>query len=188
MSETKPRPRDAGDLFAGFLEVGLLGFGGVLPMARRMLVERRRWLAPGEFTDLYALCQFLPGPNICNMSVVLGRRYHGVVGAVAALSGLMAAPVVIAVALASLYQRFAASPIVAHLFVGLAAAASGLIVGTAVKLALPLARSSGREKALALMALTFALIALVRLPLVPTMLALAPFSVWLHRARPAVQA
>ena len=182
-----PHPTHAA-LFGGFFGIGMLGFGGVLPWARRMVVDQRAWLDGAEFVDLLALCQFLPGPNICNMSVVLGRRYHGVVGAVAALSGLMAAPVVIAVALASLYQRFAASPIVAHLFVGLAAAASGLIVGTAVKLALPLARSSGREKALALMALTFALIALVRLPLVPTMLALAPFSVWLHRARPAVQA
>lgn len=188
MSDIKPRPRDPGELFAGFLEVGLLGFGGVLPMARRMLVERRRWLAPAEFTDLYALCQFLPGPNICNMSVVLGRRYHGLIGAAAALSGLMAAPVVIAVVLASLYARFAAFPVVAHMFIGLAAAASGLILGTAVKLVLPLARSSGREKALALVALTFVLIALVRLPLVPTMLALAPFSVWLHRVPPGAQA
>ena len=188
MEEMKLRPRDAGELFAGFLEVGLLGFGGVLPMARRMLVERRRWLLAAEFTDLYALCQFLPGPNICNMSVVLGRRYHGLMGAVAALSGLMAAPVVIAIALASLYARFAGSPVVAHAFIGLAAAASGLILGTAAKLVLPLLRGSGRDKALAMVGLTFVLIALVRLPLVPTMLVLAPFSVWLHRARPAVQA
>ena len=90
-----PPPPEVRELFVGFLTIGLLGLGGVLPWARRMMVEQRRWLTGPEFTDLLALCQFLPGPNIVNMSVALGNRYRGVRGAVAAISGLLLAPVVI---------------------------------------------------------------------------------------------
>ncbi len=178
LSQSLPaRPAGPGALFLGFLEVGVLGFGGVLAMARRVIVERRGWLGAGEFTDLYALCQFLPGPNICNMSVVLGRRYHGLAGSVAALSGLMAAPVAIALVLVLLYGRYGGLPWVGQAFAGLAAAASGLILGTAVKLALPLGKT---RLGLVMAAVTFLLIAGARLPLVPVMLVLAPFSVWLH--------
>lgn len=170
-------PDGPGDLFTGFLGVGLLGFGGVLPLARRMIVEDRRWLSAAEFTDLLALCQFLPGPNICNMTIALGRRFHGAAGAGAALAGLMAAPVVVAIGLGMLYARYGGLTAVAHGFAGLAAAASGLILGTAVKVGLPL---RGRALGLAVAAVTLVAIAVVRLPLVPTMLVLAPVSVWLH--------
>lgn len=179
-SPTPSRPATLGALFGTFLEVGVLGFGGVLALARTMLVDRRGWLTATEFTDLYALCQFLPGPNVCNMSVVLGRRYFGLPGSIAALGGLMGGPVVIAIGLAVLYGRYGALPVVGQAFAGLAAAASGLVLGTAVKLALPL-RKSGLGMVMA--AVTFGLIALGRLPLVPTMLVLAPFSIWLHGMR-----
>ena len=84
-----------GALFWGFLSIGVIGFGGVLPWARRMMVEQRRWLTPAEFTDLLGLCQFLPGPNIVNLSVALGSRFRGVPGAVAAVVGLISLPMVI---------------------------------------------------------------------------------------------
>src|ERR1700710_1348495 len=84
-----------GALFVGFLGIGVIGFGGVMPWARRMVVEQRRWLGAGEFTDLLALCQFLPGPNIVNMAVAIGARYRGAAGSVAAVAGLLAAPMVI---------------------------------------------------------------------------------------------
>src|SRR5579863_6568850 len=77
-----------GDLFLAFLTVGLSGFGGVLPFARRMLVERRAWLSQAQFNETLALCQTLPGPNIVNVSVVVGARFAGVAGAVAAVTGL----------------------------------------------------------------------------------------------------
>jgi chromate transporter len=179
-SSTAPtHPRSAFDMFAGFLWVGLLGFGGVLPFARRMIVEQRRWLTVAEFTDLLALCQFLPGPNICNMTIALGRRFHGFAGAMASIIGLMGAPVLIAIGLGLVYARFGAIPAVAHLFAGLAAAASGLVLATAIKVGTPL---RGRLKALAIAAVAFALIAGLRTPLLPTMLLLAPISVWLHRS------
>ena len=173
-------PSGPGALFMGFLYVGMLGFGGVLPWARRMIVERRRWLAATEFTDLLAFCQFLPGPNICNMSIALGRRFHGLPGAFASIMGLMAVPMLVVMALGAFYGRFGGLPVVAHAFAGLAAAGSGLVLATAIKLSLPL---RGRALGLALAAVTLFGIAVLKLPLVPTMLTLAPISIWLHRGR-----
>ena len=176
MSDTTA-PRGPGDMFLGFLGVGLMGFGGVLPFARRMIIDERRWLTPAEFTDLLALCQFLPGPNICNLSIALGRRFHGLRGALASICGLMGAPFVIALGLGVLYARYGGIPTVAHLFAGLAAAASGLVLATAIKVGMPL---RGRVKGLAIAAVAFGTIAGLRTPLLPTMLLLAPVSVWLH--------
>lgn len=178
-------PAGPAALFLGFLGVGLLGFGGVLPFARRMIVEERRWLNATEFTDLLALCQFLPGPNICNLTIALGRRYHGLGGALAAIGGLMGAPFVIAVGLGALYARFGGVPAVAHLFAGLAAAASGLVLATAVKIAMPLWGKSNARRGMgvAVALLAFGAIAGLRTPLLPTMLVLAPISVWLHWAK-----
>ena len=169
-------PSGPAALFLGFLGVGLLGFGGVLPFARRMLVEQKRWLTAAEFTDLLALCQFLPGPNICNMTIALGRRDHGLLGALAALCGLMGAPFLIAVGLGLLYARFDGIPAVAHMFAGLAAAASGLVLATALKVGRPLL---GRRPGLIIAAVAFVLIAGFRTPLLPTMVILAPASIWL---------
>ncbi len=173
-------PESPAALFRGFLGVGLLGFGGVLPFARRMIVEQRRWLSAAEFTDMLALCQFLPGPNICNLTIALGRRYHGLPGSLAAIAGLMGAPMVISISLGLLYGRYGKLPEVAHLFAGLAAAASGLVLATAIKISLPLWRRARRWLGLGIAFLAFVLIAAVRLPLLPTMLVLAPLSVWLH--------
>ncbi len=127
-------------LFVGFLGIGLSGFGGVLPWARRMVVERRRWLDAASFNDLLALCQFLPGPNVINLSVALGARFAGWRGAAAAFSGLMLAPMVIVIALGVLYARYGGLPLIQHLFHGLAAGAAGLILAMAAKIAWPLRR------------------------------------------------
>ncbi len=63
MSESRPNPSVA-ELFAGFFYVGVCGFGGVLPWARQMIVEQRKWLTPAEFAEMLGLCQFLPGGGI----------------------------------------------------------------------------------------------------------------------------
>lgn len=171
-----------GELFRAFLGVGLTGFGGVLPWARRMVVERRRWLSGAEFTDLLALCQFLPGPNMVNLSVALGSRFHGVPGALAALAGLLAAPVGIVLVLGGLYAEFGQVPVVRAGLAGVAAAASGLVVATAAKIAWPL-RGQGAAVLVGLAA--FAAVGLLRLPLLPTMLVLAPLGILLARRDPA---
>src|SRR4029077_11518110 len=93
-------------LFKGFLILGLTGFGGVLPLARHMLVERQRWLTAAEFNELLSLCQFLPGGNIVNLSVATGLHFRGIPGAVAAIFGLIAAPTAIVLALGVVYTRY----------------------------------------------------------------------------------
>ena len=166
------------DLFRGFFGIGIVGFGGVLPWARRMVVEQRRWLTSAEFLDLLALCQFLPGPNVVNLAVALGTRFRGVPGAVAALAGLLAAPIIIVIALGTVYARYSEHPVVRHAFTGLAAAASGLVVAMACRIAWPIRH---QPLAIGIAVAAFIAIALVRLPLLPTMLAMASASVLLHR-------
>lgn len=167
-------PPSIGALFLGFLNLGVMGFGGVLPLARRMLVEQRRWLSGEEFAELLGPCQFLPGGNIINLSVAVGLEFRGLPGAVAALLGLMAAPTAIVIAFGAIYARFQDDPMLRHLFAGLAAAAAGLLVATALKMLAPLRR---KPAALVIVAVFFAAIALLRLPLLPAMLLLAPLSI-----------
>ncbi len=168
------KPPSKAELFHGFLILGLTGFGGVLPMARHMVVERRRWMTGAEFSELLSLCQFLPGGNIINISVAIGLRFQGVPGSIAAISGLTAAPIAVVLVLGMIYSRYSGNPHVVHMFAGLAAAAAGLLVSMAVKLALPLWR---RPVAVAIAAVIFAAITLLHLPLVPTMLVAAPLSI-----------
>ena len=168
-------------LFTGFFGIGIVGFGGVLPWVRRMMVEDRRWVNAAEFNDMLALCQFLPGPNVVNVAVATGARFRGVPGSLACLLGLLAAPFAIVIALGGVYERYGHIPVVARAFGGLAAAASGLGVALAVKVAAPVARhrAGGAGARLACVA-----IAGFRTPLLPTMLVLAPLSVALCRRWP----
>ena len=174
MSDTPQRP-SLFALFVGFLTVGMFGFGGVLPWARRMVVEQRRWLTAAEFTDTLGLCQFLPGGNIINLSVAIGLRFRGIPGAIAALIGLIAAPTAVVLVLGVIYARYSGEPHVVHMFAGLAAAAAGLLVAMAIKLALPLRRN---PLAVAIALLVLVAIAVFHLPMVPTMLVVAPLSIF----------
>jgi chromate transporter len=171
-------------LFVAFLSVGLSGFGGVLPFARRMLVERRAWLSENAFNENLALCQTLPGPNIVNLSVVVGSRFAGRTGALAAVTGLMAAPVAIVLALASLYARYGALGPAPAMIAGLGAAAAGLVAATAAKMAWPLVRRRPVSAA-PFIVLVFVGVGLLRLPLVWVLLILGPLSIaiaWRQRA------
>jgi chromate transporter len=174
-SKTAEAPTTAG-LFTGFLVLGLTGFGGVLPLARHMIVEERRWLTATEFSEILSLCQFLPGGNIINLSVAVGLHFRGLSGAVAAFAGLIAAPTAIVVALGVVYARFSHEPHVVHMFAGLAAAAAGLLIAMALKLAVVLRR---RPFGIAVAIVIFVAIAGLHLPLVPTMLVAAPASILL---------
>ncbi|MGS0893081.1 chromate transporter [Burkholderia stagnalis] len=176
-------PREIGlaELFTGFLSLGFISFGGALPFARRTIVEERKWLSADEFTDLLGLCQFLPGGNVINLSVAVGMRFRGVAGAFAGILGLIAGPTLVVVALGVLYARTQSDPHVQHLFGGLAAAAAGLLVAMAVKVAKPLRHAARTTAGIA--ALAFVAIAVLRLPLLTTMLALTPLSVWLASRR-----
>jgi len=149
-------------LYWGFLSIGARSFGGVLPWAHRVIVEERRWVAPADFAAILALCQFLPGPNVGNVSVVLGRRWFGWRGAFAAFTGLMALPLLWVSALALLYADFSLYPGVRAAMTGVGIAGGGLFVGTACKLAKPLL---GKPWGIALAGACFACLALGRVSL-----------------------
>ncbi|MFM0291202.1 chromate transporter [Paraburkholderia megapolitana] len=174
------------EIFGGFLGLGLISFGGALPLARRAVVERRHWLTAAEFTDLLGLCQFLPGGNVINLSVAIGMRFRGLPGALAGLLGLIAGPSLVVIGLGVLYEHTQNDPHVKHLFAGLAAAAAGLLVAMAVKILLPLRHDPA---AAIIAALGFVAIAIVRVPLLPTMLVLTPLSMLVAaRARKIAEA
>ncbi|AHG22516.1 chromate transporter [Chania multitudinisentens RB-25] len=169
-------------LFLGFLMLGLIGFGGVLPLARSMLVEKKCWLTGEKFTELLGLCQFLPGGNVINLSVAVGMEFRGVRGAFCALLGLICAPTAIVVGLGAVYARFQNDPHIQHVFAGLAAAAAGLLLATGIKMLLPL---WGKWLPLVVVAACLIAIAWLRLPLLPTMLVLAPLSILLAWKKPS---
>lgn len=166
-ASTKPRP-DLRALFFGFSSVGLSGFGGVLPFARRMLVEQRCWMTAEEFNAQLGLCQFLPGPNVINLAVVVGKRYQGLAGAIVAPVGLLAGPLAIVLLLALLYDAYGSLPIAQGMLRGIAAVGCGLLFAMAWRMGKAL-----RDKPyfLPFSALTVAGIAVLRWPMPLVMVA-----------------
>lgn len=133
--ESQSRP-DLRALFLGFSSVGLSGFGGVLPFARRMLVEERQWMSADEFNTQLGLCQFLPGPNVINLAVIVGKRYQGLAGAIAAPVGLLAGPFLVVLMLALLYDAYGSLPAVQGMLRGIAAVGCGLLFAMAWRMVL----------------------------------------------------
>lgn len=166
------------ELFKGFLTVGMYGFGGVLPWARWMMVDKRRWLDADGFNETLAFAQAMPGPNIINMSVVVGARFQGISGALVSLFGLTAMPFVIVIVLGLCHERWGTIPAVHHAIVAVSAAAAGLVLATAAKMLIPLI------KARRLMPSLFAVLAFLGvgffgLSLIPVLAVLAPPSIFL---------
>jgi chromate transporter len=155
-------------LFFGFSKIGLSGFGGVLPFARHYLVETSRWMTAEEFNQQLGLCQFLPGPNVVNLAVVVGRRYGGLAGAIVAPFGLLAGPVAIVLLLAMLYDAYGTLPEVQRMLRGIAAAGSGLLFAMAFRMAMAIKQ---KPFFLPFTLLVFIAIALLRWPLPAVMLA-----------------
>lgn len=159
-------------------------FGGVLPWTRRVLVEDKQWMTAEEFNRLFAVCHFLPGPNVVNMSAVLGLRLYGVIGAVACLVALCAVPVALMIVLGMLYSRYGAAPGISGALSGLAAGVAGFIIATALSMAAPLIRRRSAAE-IGIAAVAFVAIALLRLPLLPVLAILVPLSIalaWRRRA------
>ncbi|MDR6756420.1 chromate transporter [Mycoplana sp. BE70] len=161
-------------LFQAFLLVGLSGFGGVLPFIRRMLVEERKWLTASEFTEVLALSQLLPGPNVINITVHVGARMAGIPGAVIAFLGLMIMPIAVVIGLSMLYARYGDLQPVEDAFRGIASAAAGLIVAMAAKIAWPVLRSA---RTIVLAAMVFVAMAFLGLPLVWIILLALPVAI-----------
>ena len=161
-------------LFFGFLKIGCLGFGGIAPWARHVIVEERGWLDDTEYAAILGVGQVLPGPNTMNAAVMIGDRFQGAAGSLLCLAGLMAMPLTILVGLASVYGRFAGVPAVSAAVAGAAASAAGLVAGTAIKMMLGV---RARWLAWPYAAAVFVAIAILRLPLVPVVLIATPLSV-----------
>jgi len=164
------------DLFLCFLYMGLVGFGGVLPWARRVLVEQRKWLSSEEFAEALSLGQILPGPNVVNLSIMVGRRFHGAAGAVLALSGLMLAPLAIILMLAELYGHYGQVVAVQHAIRGTAAASAGLVVAMGYNM---VTRQAAAWRTSGVTALAFTGSALLALPLLMVLCVLIPLSIFL---------
>lgn len=161
-----PRPSSLADLFWSFSMLALQGFGGVLAIVQRELVERKRWLTPEEFMEDWAVAQILPGPNVVNLSLMIGDRYFGWRGGLVAVAGMLTFPLLIVLALAALFAGVADSPGVQGALRGMGAVTAGLIAGTGLKLITSLEKNvMGAIVCWALAAITFAAIAWLRLPL-----------------------
>ncbi|RZU02912.1 chromate transporter [Rivibacter subsaxonicus] len=159
-------PRSPSDLFWSFSALAMQGFGGVLAVAQRMLCEQKRWLSKQQYLELLSLGQVLPGPNVCNLSLMVGDRWFGLRGAFAALAGMMLFPLVLVLLLAALYGEFASHPAVAGALRGMGAVSAGMVIGSALRLARPLRHSAlGLPMVLALGGACFVAIALLRWPL-----------------------
>ncbi len=188
LDDVSPRaPSSPGEIFRAFNRLALQGFGGVLPIAQRELVERERWLTREQFLELLAVAQVLPGPNIVNLSLMFGDRAFGWRGGLAALGGMILAPLGIVLVLTVTYTHYARHPTVAGALRGMGAVAAGLIFSTGVKLLPALRRNVlGAPTAFALVAAMFVGIALLRLPLLWMLAALGALGCALawHRLKP----
>ena len=169
----RPRPASPRDLFVGFTTLALQGFGGVLPVAQQTLCERKRWLTREEFLEMLAVAQVLPGPNICNLALMVGDRFFGWRGAAAALLGMMLVPMLVVLTVAAIYTSFSTDPMVAGALRGMGAVSAGLIAGTGIKLAASLGRNPlGLLRSVSFAAVAFVTVAWLRAPLVFVLLLL----------------
>ena len=175
MSGPTSVPRSPAELFLAFNRLALQGFGGVLAVAQIELVERRRWLTREEFVELLSASQVLPGPNVVNLALMLGDRWFGARGALAALGGLVLAPLAIVMVLTLVYERFSSVPAVAGALRGMGAVAAGLVLVTAFKLLGTLrVNRLGPWLCVALAAATLGAIAFARMPLAAVIAAIGP--------------
>jgi len=164
------------ELFFAFARMSLAGFGGVLVWARRGIVEQHRWMTAEEFNETFALCHFLPGPNIVNLSMVFGARFRGIAGGIAAFAGLLGPPIVIVTILAALYAHFGEIDALRRILAGVSCAAVGLLISAVFRMMMPLVKRRDLI-GLVVMAAVFTAIGLLRLPLPVVLLVAIPLSI-----------
>lgn len=167
-----------GELFGGFFQIAISGFGGVLPWARRMLVEKRAWLNDAEFNEMLSLCQLLPGPNVLNLAICVGARFQGWRGSVVTSFALLALPFCFVIAAGGLYVKYGDLTVVRGAMAGVSAAAAGLVIAMAAKMART--GIDGFRSALVATA-GFTAVAILRWPIGLVLLGLIPASLALAR-------
>ncbi|MBT9506930.1 chromate transporter [Rhodoferax sp.] len=185
-----PQPESLGDLFWSFTNLALQGFGGVVAIVQREMVEKKKWLTPEEFIEDWAVAQILPGPNVVNLSLMIGDRYFGMRGALAALAGMLTFPLLIVLSLAALFAGVSDSPGIQGALRGMGAVAAGMIAATGLKLIASIkANIMGTIVCWSLAAITFIAIALLRIPLAWVLLGIGGLAcAWAYRQLGKVQA
>lgn len=177
-------PQSKSEIFWVFTWLALQGFGGVLPVAERELVDKKRWYTREEFLEEWAVAQVLPGPNVVNLAIIFGSRHFGLLGALAAIAGMLVFPMLALIVIAITYLHWGANPVVAGAIKGMGAVAAGLIAGTSLKLASALKKHPlGYLPAIGIASLCFILVALIRIPLVHVLLSLGILSIYLTYRR-----
>jgi len=172
----KPTPPGLIALFVAFAKMSLAGFGGLLVWARRGIVDQHRWMTADEFNETFALCHFLPGPNIVNLSVVFGSRFRGIPGGLAAFAGLVGPPVVIVTVLAALYARYGEIDALRRILAGVSCAAVGLLISAVFRMMMSLIKRRDLI-GLVILAAVFIAVGLLRLPLPAVLLVASPVSI-----------
>ena len=167
------RPQSKTELFTTFSKMALKGFGGVLTVVQFDLVDRKRWMTQAQFVEEWSVAQIMPGPNVANLCLMIGGRYFGIQGALAALAGLIFFPLLLVLALAIVFGGVSDSPYVQGALRGMGAVAAGLITATGLKLTHALSHNAMGLAACVLFAvLTFTGVGLLRLPLAWVLLGL----------------
>ena len=168
MSEHAPlhRPRSKTDLFLSFTWLALQGFGGVLAVVQRVLVEEKRWMTREQFVEDWAVAQIMPGPNVVNLALMIGGRYFGLPGALAGLAGMLAAPLVVALLLAMAFGGVSDAAWAQGALRGMGAVSAGLIAAVGLKLITALqGNPMGLPVCVALAVLSFLGVGVMRWPL-----------------------
>jgi chromate transporter len=170
-------PKSKTDLFVSFTLLALQGFGGVLAVVQRELVEKKKWLTLDEFVEDWAVAQILPGPNVVNLCIMIGSRHFGLAGALAALAGILTVPTVLVLVIAAAFAGIADTQAAQGMLRGMGAVSAGLIAATGIKLIAALKNNPmGQVSCLLVASLTFIAIALLRLPLAWVLLSLGLLS------------
>ncbi len=164
------------NLFISFVTISVLGFGGTLAWARRMAVDERRWMSATEFNEVFALCQFLPGPNVANFAVVFGARMRGVPGAICAAGGLIVPSLILMIVLGALYARYGQIEALQRVLAGVSTAAAGLIFGTTARMAQPLLQLKQWQGPAVALAVLVA-VGVLRIPLWWALITLIPLAI-----------
>lgn len=164
--DTPAQPRSKTDLFLSFTWLALQGFGGVLAVVQRELVEKKRWMTREQFVEDWAVAQIMPGPNVCNLAMMIGTRHFGLAGAMSALAGILTVPLILVLCLALVYAQFATQPQLQGALRGMAAVAAGLIAATGLRMSVALTRNViPLAVCIAIAATGFVLLAWIRVPL-----------------------